>query len=89
VRAILRNAVSGAPRSPGSRVLLQNHLELMPDGLKDQLSVSRGSCMVMIHIRCRLLWHGMFLFFLGLCTGLIEQRFSNPRMGLLLTSKGS
>lgn len=40
----------------------------------------------MIHIRCRLLWHGMFLFFLGLCTGLIEQRFSNPRMGLLLTS---
>jgi hypothetical protein len=23
------------------------------------------------------MWHGMFLFFLGLCTGLVEQQFSN------------
>jgi len=32
--------------------------------------------------RRRLLWHGMFLFLLGLLTGLIEQSFRNPRMGL-------
>ena len=30
----------------------------------------------------RLLWHGMFLFLLGLLTGLVEQKFKNPRMGL-------
>ena len=25
----------------------------------------------------RLMWHGMFLFLLGLVTGLLEQRFTN------------
>jgi (hydroxyamino)benzene mutase len=30
----------------------------------------------------RLMWHGMFLFLLGLVTGLLEQRFTNMRMGL-------
>src|SRR5262245_345608 len=30
----------------------------------------------------RLIWYGMFLFLLGLITGLIEQRFTNVRMGL-------
>src|ERR1700739_2586714 len=30
----------------------------------------------------RLTWHGMFLFLLGLITGLVEQRFTNIRMGL-------
>ena len=30
----------------------------------------------------RLMWHGMFLFLLGLITGLFEQRFTNIRMGL-------
>ena len=30
----------------------------------------------------RLMWHGMLLFLLGLITGLIEQRFTNVRMGL-------
>ena len=30
----------------------------------------------------RLMWHGMFLFLLGLITGLLEQRFTNVRMGL-------
>ena len=29
----------------------------------------------------RLMWHGMFLFLLGLVTGLLEQRFTNMRMG--------
>jgi (hydroxyamino)benzene mutase len=30
----------------------------------------------------RLMWHGMLLFLLGLFTGLLEQRFTNVRMGL-------
>jgi hydroxylaminobenzene mutase len=28
------------------------------------------------------MWHGMLLFLLGLTTGLLEQRFTNVRMGL-------
>lgn len=42
----------------------------------------------MADTRRRLLWHGMFLFFLGLCTGLVEQQFSNPRMGLAAHLEG-
>ena len=30
----------------------------------------------------RLMWHGILLFLLGLITGLLEQRFTNVRMGL-------
>src|ERR1700757_5262929 len=30
----------------------------------------------------RMMWHGMSLFLLGLITGLLEQRFTNVRMGL-------
>src|SRR5215470_11651278 len=30
----------------------------------------------------RLMWHGMFLFLLGLVTGLLERRFTNMRMGV-------
>ena len=26
----------------------------------------------------RLIWHGMFLFLLGLLTGFVEQQFNNP-----------
>jgi hypothetical protein len=33
----------------------------------------------------RLIWHGMFLFLLGLLTGFVEQQFNNPRMGLART----
>src|SRR5262245_28641823 len=36
----------------------------------------------------RLIWHGMFLFFLGLITGLVEQQFKNPRMGLAAHLEG-
>src|SRR3979490_1892459 len=36
----------------------------------------------------RLLWHGMFLFLLGLLTGFVEQRFANPRMGLAAHLEG-
>jgi hydroxylaminobenzene mutase len=36
----------------------------------------------------RLLWHGMFLFLLGLFTGFVEQNFNNPRMGLAAHLEG-
>jgi len=36
----------------------------------------------------RLIWHGMFLFLLGLLTGFVEQRFNNPRMGLAAHLEG-
>ena len=38
--------------------------------------------------RRRLLWHGLFLFLLGLLTGFAEQQFSNPRMGLAAHLEG-
>jgi (hydroxyamino)benzene mutase len=36
----------------------------------------------------RLMWHGMFLFLLGLLTGFVEQRFANERMGLAAHLEG-
>lgn len=36
----------------------------------------------------RLLWHGMFLFLLGLITGFVEPKFINPRMGLAAHLEG-
>ncbi len=36
----------------------------------------------------RLLWHGMFLFLLGLLTGLVEVKFTNRRMGLAAHLEG-
>lgn len=36
----------------------------------------------------RLMWHGTLLFLLGLVTGLAEQRFTNPRMGLAAHLEG-
>src|SRR5512138_133662 len=36
----------------------------------------------------RLLWHGMLLFLLGLVTGLLVQKFTNPRMGLAAHLEG-
>ncbi len=36
----------------------------------------------------RLIWHGMFLFLLGLLTGFIEQKFTNQRMGLAAHLEG-
>ncbi|MGZ4842641.1 MAG: hydrogenase [Candidatus Angelobacter sp.] len=38
--------------------------------------------------RRRLIWHGMFLFLLGLLTGFVEQKFRNPRMGLTAHLEG-
>src|SRR5262245_39090743 len=36
----------------------------------------------------QLMWHGMFLFLLGLLTGFAEQRFTNMRMGLAAHLEG-
>lgn len=36
----------------------------------------------------QLLWHGMFLFLLGLLVGLVEQEFTNTRMGLAAHLEG-
>ena len=36
----------------------------------------------------RLMWHGMFLFLLGLITGFAEQNFTNVRMGLAAHLEG-
>ena len=35
-----------------------------------------------------LMWHGIFLFLLGLFTGFAELRFANPRMGLAAHLEG-
>jgi len=42
----------------------------------------------MVDAKRRLLWNGMFLFLLGLLTGFIEPKFSNPRMGLAAHLEG-
>src|SRR6266487_197548 len=36
----------------------------------------------------RLIWYGVLLFLLGLITGLMEAKFSNPRMGLAAHLEG-
>jgi (hydroxyamino)benzene mutase len=36
----------------------------------------------------RLIWHGMFLFLLGLLTGFVEQKFINQRMALAAHLEG-
>jgi (hydroxyamino)benzene mutase len=36
----------------------------------------------------RLMWHGMFLFLIGLMTGFAEQHFANVRMGLAAHLEG-
>lgn len=39
-------------------------------------------------VKRRLMWHGMFLFLLGLLTGLVETQFANTRMGLAAHLEG-
>src|SRR5882757_4259910 len=39
-------------------------------------------------INRRLMWHGMFLFLIGLFTGFAETHFSNTRMGLAAHLEG-
>lgn len=38
--------------------------------------------------RRRLMWHGLFLFLLGLLTGLVSANMTNPRMGLAAHLEG-
>src|SRR6185436_18602908 len=42
----------------------------------------------MSDVKRRLMWHGMFLFLLGLLTGLVEPQFANTRMGLAAHLEG-
>lgn len=49
---------------------------------------NQGETTTMGDRKRRLLWHGMFLFLLGLLTGLVEQRFQNVRMGLAAHLEG-
>lgn len=42
----------------------------------------------MKEVKRRLIWHGMFLFLLGLCSGLTETQFANIRMGLAAHLEG-
>jgi hydroxylaminobenzene mutase len=42
----------------------------------------------MDHSARRLMWHGMFLFLIGLLTGFAEQHFANVRMGLAAHLEG-
>ena len=39
-------------------------------------------------VKRSLIWHGMFLFLLGLITGFLEPHFSNLRMGLAAHLEG-
>jgi (hydroxyamino)benzene mutase len=43
---------------------------------------------IMEYTNRRLMWHGMFLFLLGLVTGFAEQNFANVRMGLAAHLEG-
>jgi hydroxylaminobenzene mutase len=42
----------------------------------------------MDHSDRRLMWHGMFLFLIGLLTGFAETHFANVRMGLAAHLEG-
>jgi (hydroxyamino)benzene mutase len=42
----------------------------------------------MVYANRRLMWHGIFLFLLGLLTGFAEQHFANVRMGLAAHLEG-
>jgi len=42
----------------------------------------------MVDSKRRLMWHGMFLFLLGLLTGFVETKFVNVRMGLTAHLEG-
>jgi len=61
--------------------------------IKFTLPMSRakptGSMMIgMENTNRRLMWHGMFLFLIGLLTGFAETHFANVRMGLAAHLEG-
>ena len=57
-------------------------------GTDEEVKISGGGMMGVDDSNRRLMWHGMFLFLLGLLTGLVEQHFTNPRMGLAAHLEG-
>src|SRR5258705_13414244 len=67
-------AAAGRPHAQGARARLATRL-VCPGGPMDDS-------------RRRLLWHGMFLFLLGLITGFVETQFANTRMGLAAHLEG-
>ena len=63
-------------------------MEGIPATIADGLMVSSEEKTRIEESRRRLVWHGMFLFLLGLFTGFVEQNFANPRMGLAAHLEG-
>lgn len=63
-------------------------MKAAPATIGDGLMVSPEEKTRVDESRRRLIWHGMFLFLLGLLTGFVEQNFANPRMGLAAHLEG-
>jgi (hydroxyamino)benzene mutase len=63
-------------------------MKTVPATIDDGLTVSSEDKTRVEDSRYRLVWHGMFLFLLGLLTGFVEQNFANPRMGLAAHLEG-
>ena len=63
-------------------------MKAVPATIDDGLSVSAEEKTRIEDSRRRLIWHGMFLFLLGLVTGFVEQTVANPRMGLAAHLEG-
>jgi hydroxylaminobenzene mutase len=63
-------------------------MKAVPATIDDGLMVSSEEKTRIEVSRRRLVWHGMFLFLLGLLTGFVEQNFANPRMGLAAHLEG-
>jgi hydroxylaminobenzene mutase len=63
-------------------------MKAVPTTIDDGLMVSPEATTRIEDSRRRLVWHGMFLFLLGLVTGLVEPNFANPRMGLAAHLEG-
>ena len=74
--------VFGAVARPNDSLVEMRRNELL---LSESPSVRRID---METTKRRLMWHGMFLFLLGLLTGFVEQRFTNVRMGLAAHLEG-
>jgi (hydroxyamino)benzene mutase len=62
-------------------------MKAIPATIDDGLMVNSEQTRIEESSR-RLVWHGMFLFLLGLFTGFVEQNFANPRMGLAAHLEG-
>src|SRR5262245_2922943 len=63
-------------------------MKAVPATIDDGLSVSSEEKTRVEGCGRRLVWHGMFLFLLGLVTGFVEQSVANPRMGLAAHLEG-